>query len=110
MPDARARSPGSAEPAIGAPGDVSANPDTRNLPGGGVLQNLTDGIAGWALVLALLGLLVGAALWALGSHSQNWHQTHVGKRAVMVSALAALLIGAAPAVINFFAGQGRLVR
>jgi len=87
---------------------VTLNPDTGNLPGGGVLQQLTDGIGGWALVLALVGLLIGAAAWALGAHAQNYHQAFNGRRTVLVSGLAALLIGAAPAIVNFFyhAGQG----
>ena len=93
-----------------AQGDVRATPDTGKLPGGNVLQDLTNGLAGWALVFALIGLLVGAVVWALGAHSQNWQQTSLGKRAVLISALAALLIGAAPAIVNFFAGQGRAVR
>ncbi|HTZ09212.1 MAG TPA: DUF6112 family protein [Acidimicrobiales bacterium] len=87
---------------------VTLTPDTSNLPGGEVLQQLTDGIGGWALVLALVGLLIGAAAWALGAHSQNYHQSFNGRRTVMVSGLAALLIGAGPAIVNFFfhAGQG----
>lgn len=89
-------------------GDVSLNPNTGNLPGGALLQHLTDGLGGWALVLALVGLLIGAAAWALGSHAQNYQQSFFGRRAVLVSGLAALLIGAAPALVNFFfhAGQG----
>jgi Family of unknown function (DUF6112) len=88
--------------------DVSLNPDTSALPGGGTLQQLTNGIGGWALILALVGLVVGAAVWALGAHSQNYQQSFVGRRAVLVSGAAALLIGAAPALINFFfhAGTG----
>jgi MFS family permease len=87
---------------------VTLSPDTGNLPGGDVLQHLTDGIGGWALVFALVGLLIGAAAWALGSHAQNYNQAFSGRRTVMVSGLAALLIGAAPAIVNFFfhAGQG----
>ena len=96
--------------AAGASGDVKASPDTSKLPGGNVLQDLTNGIAGWALILALVGLFVGAIVWALGAHSQNWHHTHMGKRAVLVSALAAMIIGAAPAIVNFFAAQGRAVK
>ena len=50
----------------------------------------------WALIAALVGLVIGAAAWALGVHSQNYQQSMVGRRAVLVSGLAALLIGAAP--------------
>ncbi len=96
-----------ASSAAAAPGDVQATPDARKLPGGEVLKNLTDGIAAWALIASLVGLFIGAIVWALGSHTQNWQHTHHGKRAVMVSSLAALVTGAAPAIINFFASQGR---
>jgi hypothetical protein len=88
---------------------VSMNPNAGDLPGGAVLQQLTDGIGFWALALALAALMVGAALWAIGAHSQNFTQSVVGRRAVLVSGLAALLIGAAPALVNFFFDTGRQV-
>jgi hypothetical protein len=87
-------------------GQVRANPDVSQLPGGQVLQNLTNGIAGWALVLCLVALVVSAAAWALGSNSQNYQYTVSGKKGVIISGLAALLIGAAPAIINFFFSAG----
>jgi MFS family permease len=86
--------------------DVSLTPDLNGLPGGAELQSLTNGLGGWALALALVGLLLGALMWALGSHTQNYHQSYSGRRAVLVSALAALLIGAAPALVNFFFHAG----
>lgn len=81
-------------------------PNARALPGGSILINLINGVAGWALLLALAGLLIGAALWAIGSHSQNYQQSYTGRRAVLVSGLAALLIGAAPTLIDFFFSTG----
>ncbi len=87
--------------------DVSLNPDPTALPGGQTLQHLMNGLGAWALALALVGLLVGAAAWALGSHGQNYHQSFVGRRAVLISGLAALLIGAGPAIVNFFFNTGR---
>lgn len=89
---------------------VQLQPDPAGLPGGRVLQQLTNGIGAWALVLSLIGLVVGAALWALGAHSQNYQQSFTGRRAVLVSGLAALLIGAAPALINFFFQTGQKIR
>jgi MFS family permease len=88
--------------------DVSLTPDPANLPGGLVLQHLTNGLGGWALIGALAALVIGAAAWALGSHSQNFQQSVTGRKTVLIAGLAALLIGAAPAIINFFfhAGQG----
>jgi hypothetical protein len=77
-----------------ASGGVVLKPALGDLPGGGTLQSLVN------------GLVIGAAAWALGVHSQNFQQSMVGRRAVLVSALAALLIGAAPTIVNFFFGQG----
>jgi MFS family permease len=89
--------------------DVVLNPSTSDLPGSNVLQNLTNGIGGWALIAALIGLVVGAALWALGAHSQNYQQSFSGRRTVLVSGLAALLIGAGPGLVNFFFHSGTAV-
>ena len=86
--------------------DVTLTPDPGNLPGGAVLQHLTNGLGGWALIGSLVALVIGAAAWALGAHSQNYHQSFAGRRAVLVAGLAALLIGAAPTLINFFFGAG----
>ena len=88
--------------------DVTLNPDPGNLPGSEVLQHLTNGLGGWALIAALAALVIGAAAWAFGSHAQNFQQSITGRKTVLVAGLAALLIGAAPAIINFFfhAGQG----
>lgn len=93
----------------GAPAGVTYNPQVTALPGSSVLQQLTNGIGGWALVLALIGLLVGAALWALGSHAQNYQQSVAGRRAVLVSGAAALVIGAAPGIVSFFFSLGHQV-
>jgi len=89
--------------------DVSLHPATSDLPGGAALQSLANGIAAWALIGALVALLLGAALWAIGSHTQNMHQSAQGRRAVLSSLVAAVLIGAAPALINFFFATGQSV-
>jgi hypothetical protein len=88
---------------------VQLKPVASNLPGSAELQKLADGLAGWCLIGALIALVVGAALWALGSHSQNMHQSMAGRRAVVTAILAAVLIGAAPALINFFFSAGQVV-
>jgi hypothetical protein len=90
----------------GASTNVSLNPNMSALPGGGTLQSLVNGLGAWALIASLVGLVIGAAAWALGVHAQNFQQSMVGRRAVLVSGLAALLIGAAPHIVNFFFGQG----
>lgn len=86
---------------------VHLTPDPTNLPGSNVLQHLADGLGSWALIAAMVGVLVGAVLWAFGHYSQNYQQAYNGRRGVMVSGVAAILIGAAPEVINFFLHQGQ---
>lgn len=88
---------------------VVLNPDVDNLPGGEVLQNLTDGIAGFAMIACLAGLVLCAGLWALGNSSNNLQQTVVGKKGTIVCFTAAALIGAAAELINFFYGAGQNV-
>jgi hypothetical protein len=86
--------------------DVTLNPSTSSLPGSAALQSLANGVASWALIGALVALLLGAGLWAVGSHTQNMHQSAQGRRAVLTSLVAAVLIGAAPELINFFFKTG----
>lgn len=85
---------------------VAGNPDPTQLPGGQVLQQLTNGIMGWSLILALVALVVSAVSWALGSNSNNYQYAVAGRRGVVIAGLAALLIGAAPAIVNFFFNTG----
>lgn len=85
---------------------VTLSPTASDLPGSAELQKLVNGLAGWALIGALVALVVGAAVWALGSHSQNFHQSSAGRRAVLAAIAAAILIGAAPELINWFFSAG----
>ncbi len=92
------------------PEAVTAHPNLAGLPGSNVLQQLVDGAAAWALTVALLGAFIGAALWAIASHSQNHHYAARGRMGAVVSAAAALIIGAAPGLINFFQHLGSQAR
>jgi len=88
-------------------GLVTMDPSATALPGGSTIEQLANGIGWWALVASLVGLVVGAAAWALGSHGNNYQYATSGRKAVLVSAAAALVIGAAPTVINFLFQAGR---
>jgi MFS family permease len=92
--------------ATSGPSGPTLHPDAGGLPGAPTLQRLADGIGGWALIAAMMGIVIGAVLWAFGHYSQNYQQAYNGRRGVMVSALAAVLIGGAPHIIGFFLGQG----
>jgi hypothetical protein len=89
---------------------VGGKPNPNGLPGTSALQSLISGVAFWALLAALAGLLVSAAVWALSSHSGNYHHASMGRRGTLISALAAFLVGVAPAIIAFFEDLGRTVQ
>jgi hypothetical protein len=89
-----------------AAGGVTAQPDPTGLPGSNVLQQLVNGAEAWALAIALIGAFVGAALWAVSSHGQNHHYAARGRMAALISAAAALVIGSAPGIVNFFQHLG----
>jgi Family of unknown function (DUF6112) len=89
---------------------VSATPDPNGLPGTNVLQQIVNGAEAWALAITLLGAFVGAALWAVASHTQSHHYAARGRMAALVSAASALVIGAAPGLVNFFEHLGTQAR
>ena len=80
-------------------GIVSMSPSSSALPGQSTIQQLTDGAS-------LVGLVLGAAAWALGSHSNNYQYANAGRKAVLASGVAALLVGAAPTLVNFLFQTG----
>src|SRR5689334_2680687 len=85
---------------------VSAHPNPSGLPGSNVLQQLVNGAEAWSLAIALLGAFVGAALWAVASHTHNHHYAARGRMAALISGAAALVVGAAPGLVNFFQHLG----
>ena len=89
---------------------LHVDPSGSQLPGGAQLQELINGLAFWSLIAALAGMVVGAVLWAVGHHSSNYQQAYSGRKGVMVSAAAAMVIGASPALIHYFFGLGSAVK
>lgn len=85
---------------------VTAHPNLTALPGSNVLQQIVNGAEAWALSIALLGAFVGAALWAVASHTHNHQFAARGRMAALISAAAALVVGAAPGLVNFFEHLG----
>jgi Family of unknown function (DUF6112) len=85
---------------------VTAHPDLQGLPGSNVLQQLVNGAEAWSLVIALLGAFIGAGLWAVASHTHNHQYAARGRMAALISGASALIVGAAPGLVNFFAHLG----
>jgi Family of unknown function (DUF6112) len=85
---------------------VSAHPNPTGLPGSNVLQQLVNGAEAWALTIALLGAFIGAALWAVASHTHNHQYAARGRMAALISAASAMVVGAGPGLVNFFEHLG----
>ena len=89
---------------------VAAHPNLGGLPGSNILQQLVDGAEAWALAIALLGAFVGAGIWAVASHTHNHHYAARGRMAALISGASALVVGAAPGLVNFFERLGTTAR
>ncbi len=89
---------------------VTAHPNPSGLPGSNVLQQIVNGTEAWALAIALLGAFVGAAVWAISSHTHNHQYAGRGRMAALVSGASALLVGAGPGLVNFFSHLGAQAR
>lgn len=85
---------------------VNVSPNASGLPGITELQNIVGALLTVGLIAALAGLALSAIVWSVGSHSTNPVLAGRGKTGVLVSFVAAGLIGGAVALINFFAGAG----
>ena len=90
-----------------AGGPVSVSPDAGGLPDTVKLQQLVNGAYAWVLLLTLAALVVAAGVWAWGSQSNNLRAASDGRRGVAVALLAALVLGAAPSLVNWFYRLGR---
>ena len=85
---------------------VNVTPNSKGLHGISELQNIVGALLTIGLIAALAGLAISASVWAVGNHSANPVLAGRGKSGVLVSFVAAALIGGAVALINFFAGAG----
>jgi hypothetical protein len=85
---------------------VKVSPDPGALPGGAQLQQIVNGLAGMALIALAGAAVAGAVLWAVGAGGSHSGAILGGKRMVLVAVAAALVVGATPALINFFRSLG----
>jgi Family of unknown function (DUF6112) len=86
---------------------VNFTPNFNALPGRGPIQQIINGVGAMALLLSLAGVIIGGAMWGVGSLSSNYHQAAVGKRATLYSVVGAVIVGAAAALVNWAFSLGR---
>jgi hypothetical protein len=85
------------------------SPNSSGLPGLGEVRKIVGALLTWGLVACVAGLVISAMVWAVASNAGNYHGTTKGKSGVLVSAVAAILIGGANAIITFFAAAGERI-
>jgi Family of unknown function (DUF6112) len=84
-------------------------PNDGGLPGLTVLKEVMGSINLFAITAVVGALAVSAGVWAWGHHSGGHQAEANGKKGVLVSAGAALLLGAANGVVAFFSTLGTKV-
>lgn len=89
--------------------DPGISSNTSGLPGLAQLREIVGALLTFGLVACVAALVVSAVVWGFGSNSGNPHLAGRGKTGVVVAAGAALLIGAANAIVTFFSNAGSLV-
>ncbi|MEV5602783.1 DUF6112 family protein [Streptomyces sp. NPDC052299] len=89
--------------------DPGITPSEGGLPGLSVLKQVMGSLNLFGLVAVVGALAVSAGVWAWGHHSGGHQAEANGKKGVMVSAGAALLLGAANGLITFFSTLGSQV-
>ncbi|GAB4085044.1 hypothetical protein GCM10028784_16740 [Myceligenerans cantabricum] len=88
---------------------IDIDPNTDGLPGIAALQNIVGALMTIGLICAVLGVIISAIVWALGSNSSNPQLAGRGKTGVLVALGAAIICGAAVTAVNFFWTVGQQV-
>lgn len=84
----------------------NVSPDSSGLPGMNVVSRIVGGLLYAGFFLAVATLVVAAIVWAASSIGGNYQGVSKGKTGVAVSAVAALLLGGASAIVRFFVDMG----
>lgn len=95
--------------ALGILPTVEIPPNDTGLPGIAQLRTIVGAVMTVGLILSVLALIIAAIVWGLGSSSSNPHLSSRGKMGVLIACIAAVVCGAAVALVNFFWAVGQTV-
>lgn len=90
--------------------DPGIAPNEGGLPGLAVLKQVMGSLNLFGIIAVVGALAVSAGVWAWGHHSGGHQAAANGKKGVLVSAGAALLLGAANGVVAFFSALGTQIK
>jgi len=85
---------------------LNITPNPGGLPGTSTLIHMLGGLQFDAMLAAIAGVIIGAGVWAVSAHSNNYQGSSRGRTAVLASALAALVIGFGPALVHSLFNTG----
>ncbi|MEU3188436.1 DUF6112 family protein [Streptomyces sp. NPDC006923] len=86
--------------------DPGVSPKGGGLPGLDVLRTVVNSINLFGIVAVVGALAVSLAVWAWGHHTGGHQAEANGKKGATVAAGAALGLGAANGIVEFFSGLG----
>ncbi|MFD9073307.1 DUF6112 family protein [Streptomyces lasiicapitis] len=89
--------------------DPGVSPKGGGLPGLAVLKNVVNSINLFGIVAVVGALAVSLGVWAWGHHTGGHQAEANGKKGALVSAGAALGLGAANGIVAFFSALGSQV-
>jgi hypothetical protein len=82
--------------------DIHVDPNNDGLPRVNAALRIVGARSPSGFIAAVAGIAIGSIVWAVGSHISNPHHASRGKTGVIVSAAAAILVGSAVTIVNFF--------
>ena len=88
---------------------IDVRPNTSGLPGITALTDMVGALLTFGLIAAVAGVALSAITWAIGSNSSNPHIAGRGKNGVLIAGAAAMLIGGANTLVNFFTNAGAAI-
>lgn len=89
--------------------DPGISPQGGGLPGLSVLKNVVNSINLFGIVAVVGALAVSLGVWTWGHHTGGHQAEANGKKGALVSAGAALGLGAANGIVAFFSALGSQV-
>jgi hypothetical protein len=93
-----------------APAAVDISPNSNGLPGFAAAEKLLGGGAKYILLACFAGGLWGIAQWVLGTRHGHGDTASAGKAKIGIACAGVFLLGALPAILNFFEGVGKTVK
>ncbi|NMW82259.1 hypothetical protein HHJ73_10970 [Mobiluncus mulieris] len=90
--------------------DPGVSPNMSGIPGLTQLKNLVGGVMAAVIILLVLAAIASAVVWAIGSISGRAGMGSGGKTGVLISIVAAIVVGAASFLIKWASGIGQQIR